>query len=31
MIKEFDIYVYTKDLELIGIIDFFSSLRYYKR
>lgn len=31
MIKEFDIYVYTRDLELIGIIDFFSSLRWRRK
>lgn len=31
MIKEFDIYVYTKDLEFIGIIDFFSSLRWRRK
>ena len=31
MIKEFDIYVYTRDLELIGIIDFLSSLRWRRK
>jgi hypothetical protein len=31
MISEFDIYVYTKDIELIGIIDFFSSLRWRRK
>lgn len=31
MIKEFDIYVYTRDLELIGIIDVFSSLRWRRK
>ncbi len=31
MIKEFDIYVYTRDIELIGVIDFFSSLRWRRR
>lgn len=31
MIKEFNIYVYTRDLELIGIIDFFSSLRWRRK
>lgn len=31
MIQEFDIYVYTRDLELIGVIDFFSSLRWRRK
>lgn len=31
MIEEFEIYVYSKDVELIGIIDFFSSLRWRRK
>lgn len=31
MIKEFDIYVYTRNLEFIGIIDFFKSLRWRRK
>lgn len=31
MIKEFNMYVYTKDIEFIGIIDFFSSLRWRRK
>lgn len=31
MIKEFDIYVYNRDIELIGIIDFFKSLRWRRK
>ena len=31
MIQEFDIYVYSRNLELIGIIDFFSSLRWRRK
>lgn len=31
MISEFEIYVYTKNVELIGIIDFFSSLRWRRK
>lgn len=31
MIPQFDIYVYNKDLEFIGIIDFFSSLRWRRK
>lgn len=31
MIPEFDIYVYDKDLNFIGIIDFFSSLRWRRK
>ena len=31
MIPEFDIYVYDKNLNFIGIIDFFSSLRWRRK
>lgn len=31
MITEFDIYVYTREIELIGVIDFFSSLRWRRK
>lgn len=31
MIKEFDIYVYNRDIELIGVIDFFKSLRWRRK
>ncbi len=31
MIKEFNMYVYTRDIEFIGIIDFFSSLRWRRK
>lgn len=31
MFKQFDIYVYDKNLELIGIIDWFSSLRWRRK
>lgn len=31
MIPAFDIYVYTKDLEFLGIIDFFKSLRWRRK
>lgn len=31
MIEQFDIYVYTKDIEFLGIIDFFSSLRWRRK
>lgn len=31
MINEFTLYVYTKDIELIGIIDFFSSIRWRRK
>ena len=31
MIKEFDIYVYDRNIELIGIIDFFKSLRWRRK
>lgn len=31
MIKEFDIYVYSRDIELIGVIDFFKSLRWRRK
>ena len=31
MIKEFDIYVYTRNLDFIGIIDFFKSLRWRRK
>lgn len=31
MIKEFIMYVYTRDVELIGVIDFFSSLRWRRK
>lgn len=31
MINEFDIYVYNRDVELIGVIDFFKSLRWRRK
>lgn len=31
MIEEFEIYVYNKSVELIGIIDFFKSLRWRRK
>lgn len=31
MIKEFNMYVYTRDIDFIGIIDFFSSLRWRRK
>ena len=31
MIQEFDIYVYNRDVELLGIIDFFQSLRWRRK
>ncbi len=31
MIPSFDIYVYTRDLEFLGIIDFFKSLRWRRK
>ena len=31
MINEFEIYVYNRNLDLIGVIDFFSSLRWRRK